>query len=205
MSPLWSLLGCSRLCLPTLLQFLDQENQMCRKQLEEVEARLNSTMATLQEQVLRHEELMESHQHLRYCPMHQLHTNPSGFGTSNPFWGVRGDILTMVTAVPAKCGGPGGGERLWARPADPILRQAAKICEIYTIASERQVCPHPTLRKGNAAPAEADAIPQGRAGCPQQGAGQHQGRAPQLADKEEQSFLVFHGHYGEQDAVAGAR
>ncbi|KAF4791106.1 sperm associated antigen 5 [Turdus rufiventris] len=46
-------------------EFLDQENQMCRKQLEEVEARLNSTMATLQEQVLRHEELMESHQHLR--------------------------------------------------------------------------------------------------------------------------------------------
>ncbi|KAI1231831.1 hypothetical protein IHE44_0007469, partial [Lamprotornis superbus] len=45
--------------------FLDQENQMCRTQLQEVEARLNSTLATLQEQVLQHEELMESHQRLR--------------------------------------------------------------------------------------------------------------------------------------------
>ncbi|XP_014731885.1 PREDICTED: sperm-associated antigen 5 [Sturnus vulgaris] len=46
-------------------EFLDQENQMCRTQLLEVEARLNSTLATLQEQVLQHEELMESHQRLR--------------------------------------------------------------------------------------------------------------------------------------------
>nr|XP_031362353.1 sperm-associated antigen 5 [Lonchura striata domestica] len=46
-------------------EFLDQENQMCRKQLLEVEARLNSTLATLQERVQQHEELMESHQHLR--------------------------------------------------------------------------------------------------------------------------------------------
>ncbi|XP_058710402.1 sperm-associated antigen 5 [Poecile atricapillus] len=46
-------------------EFLDQENQMCRTQLLEVEARLNSTLATLQERVLQHEELMESHQHLR--------------------------------------------------------------------------------------------------------------------------------------------
>ncbi|KFO64169.1 hypothetical protein N302_16361, partial [Corvus brachyrhynchos] len=38
---------------------------MCRTQLLEVEARLNSTLATLQERVLQHEELMESHQRLR--------------------------------------------------------------------------------------------------------------------------------------------
>lgn len=121
MSPLGSLLGCLQLCPLTLLQFLDQENQMCRTQLLEVEARLNSTLATLQERVLQHKELMESHQRLRYCPTHQLHSNPSSFGKSSPSWGVRGDILTMVTAAPAKCGGPGG----WGRPADPILREAA--------------------------------------------------------------------------------
>lgn len=121
MSPLGSLLGCLRLCPLTFLQFLDQENQMCRTQLLEVEARLNSTLATLQERVLQHEELMESHQRLRYCPTHQLHSNPSSFGKSSPSWGVRGDILTMVTAAPAKRGGPGG----WGRPADPILREAA--------------------------------------------------------------------------------
>ncbi|KAL9826567.1 sperm-associated antigen 5 isoform 2-T2 [Geothlypis trichas] len=46
-------------------EFLDQENQMCRTQLLEVEARLNSTLATLQEHVLQHKELMESHQRLR--------------------------------------------------------------------------------------------------------------------------------------------
>lgn len=68
MSPPGSLPGCSQLCPLTLLQFLDQENQMCRTQLLEVEARLNSTLATLQERVLQHEELMESHQCLRYCP-----------------------------------------------------------------------------------------------------------------------------------------
>uniref|UniRef100_A0A8C5NMC3 Sperm-associated antigen 5 n=1 Tax=Junco hyemalis TaxID=40217 RepID=A0A8C5NMC3_JUNHY len=46
-------------------EFLDQENQMCRTQLLEVEARLNSTLAMLQERVLQHQELMESHQRLR--------------------------------------------------------------------------------------------------------------------------------------------
>ncbi|XP_059343227.1 sperm-associated antigen 5 [Ammospiza nelsoni] len=46
-------------------EFLDQENQMCHTQLLEVEARLNSTLATLQERVLQHQELMESHQRLR--------------------------------------------------------------------------------------------------------------------------------------------
>ncbi|XP_054143414.1 sperm-associated antigen 5 [Melozone crissalis] len=46
-------------------EFLDQENQMCRTQLLEVEARLNSTLASLQERVLQHQELMESHQRLR--------------------------------------------------------------------------------------------------------------------------------------------
>lgn len=90
MSPLGSLFGCLWLCLPTLLQFLDQENQMCRTQLLEVEARLNSTLATLQERVLQHEELMESHQRLRYRPTHQLHSNPSVFGKSSPLLGVRG-------------------------------------------------------------------------------------------------------------------
>lgn len=42
---------------------------MCRTQLLEVEARLNSTQAMLQERILQHEELMESHQRLRYCPL----------------------------------------------------------------------------------------------------------------------------------------
>ncbi|XP_038014178.1 sperm-associated antigen 5 [Motacilla alba alba] len=46
-------------------EFLDQENKMCRTQLLEVEGRLNSTLATLQERVLQHKELMESHQRLR--------------------------------------------------------------------------------------------------------------------------------------------
>ncbi|XP_064250973.1 sperm-associated antigen 5 [Passer domesticus] len=46
-------------------EFLDQENQMCRTQLLEVEGRLNSTLARLQECVLQHDELMESHQRLR--------------------------------------------------------------------------------------------------------------------------------------------
>ncbi|XP_041338719.1 sperm-associated antigen 5 [Pyrgilauda ruficollis] len=46
-------------------EFLDQENQMCRTQLLEVEASLNSTLARLQESVLQHNELMESHQRLR--------------------------------------------------------------------------------------------------------------------------------------------
>lgn len=68
MSPLGSLLGCSRLCPPTLLQFLDQENQMSRTQLQEVEARLKATQATLQERTLQCEQRMESYQRLRYCP-----------------------------------------------------------------------------------------------------------------------------------------
>ncbi|KAM9257476.1 sperm-associated antigen 5 [Cariama cristata] len=46
-------------------EFLDQENRMSRTQLLEVEARLKSTLAALQERSLQYEELMESHQHLR--------------------------------------------------------------------------------------------------------------------------------------------
>lgn len=64
--------------------------------------------------------------------------------------------------------------------------------------------PHAMLRRGNAAPTEVDAIPQGGAGCPQPGAGEHQGRAPRLAAQEGQSLLVLHGHHREQDAAAGA-
>ncbi|XP_027546943.1 sperm-associated antigen 5 isoform X4 [Neopelma chrysocephalum] len=46
-------------------EFLDQENNMSRMQLLEVEARLNSTQATLQERTLQHEKLVDSHQRLR--------------------------------------------------------------------------------------------------------------------------------------------
>ncbi|XP_074887235.1 sperm-associated antigen 5 [Buteo buteo] len=46
-------------------EFLDQENCMSRTQLLEVEARLKSTLATLQERSLQYEELMDSHQRLR--------------------------------------------------------------------------------------------------------------------------------------------
>ncbi|KAM9370639.1 sperm-associated antigen 5 [Phaethornis superciliosus] len=46
-------------------EFLDQENHMCRTQLLEVEARLKSTLATLQESSLQNQELMDSHQRLR--------------------------------------------------------------------------------------------------------------------------------------------
>lgn len=61
--------GCPRPWLSPhliLLQFLEQENQMARTQLLEVEARLRSTLDTLQEHSLQHEELMDSHQRLRY-------------------------------------------------------------------------------------------------------------------------------------------
>lgn len=41
---------------------------MSRSQLLEVEARLKSSLATLQERSLQYEELMDSHQRLRYQP-----------------------------------------------------------------------------------------------------------------------------------------
>lgn len=53
---------------PPLLQFLNQENHMSRMQLLEVEARLKSALAALQEHNLQYEELMDSQQRLRYCP-----------------------------------------------------------------------------------------------------------------------------------------
>ncbi|XP_042647373.1 sperm-associated antigen 5 isoform X2 [Tyto alba] len=46
-------------------EFLDQENRMSRTQLLEVEARLKSTLASLQECSLQYQELTDSHQHLR--------------------------------------------------------------------------------------------------------------------------------------------
>ncbi|KAM4647966.1 sperm-associated antigen 5 [Amazona ochrocephala] len=46
-------------------EFLEQENHMSRTQLLEVEARLRSTLDTLQESSLQHEELMDAHQRLR--------------------------------------------------------------------------------------------------------------------------------------------
>ncbi|XP_075296173.1 sperm-associated antigen 5 [Opisthocomus hoazin] len=46
-------------------EFLDQENRMLRTQLLEVEAKLKSTLAALQERSLQYEELMDSHQCLR--------------------------------------------------------------------------------------------------------------------------------------------
>ncbi|XP_029817222.1 sperm-associated antigen 5 [Manacus vitellinus] len=61
---------CDELCQELLeatewREFLDQENNMSRMQLLEVEARLNSTQATLQERTRQHEKLMDSHQRLR--------------------------------------------------------------------------------------------------------------------------------------------
>ncbi|XP_035199324.1 sperm-associated antigen 5 [Oxyura jamaicensis] len=46
-------------------EFLDQENRMSRRQLMEVEAKLKSTLAELQERSLQHEELKESHRCLQ--------------------------------------------------------------------------------------------------------------------------------------------
>ena len=66
MGPLGCLARCSWLCSPALLQFLDQENCMSRTQLLEVEARLKSSLAALQEHNLQYEELMDSHLRLRY-------------------------------------------------------------------------------------------------------------------------------------------
>ncbi|XP_032563691.1 sperm-associated antigen 5 isoform X2 [Chiroxiphia lanceolata] len=61
---------CDELCQELLeatewREFLDQENNMSRMQLQEVEARLKSTQAALQERTLQHEKLMDSHQRLR--------------------------------------------------------------------------------------------------------------------------------------------
>lgn len=53
---------------------------MCRTQLLEVEARLNSTQAMLQERILQHEELKESHQRLRYCPLTSSTQTPPFLG-----------------------------------------------------------------------------------------------------------------------------
>ncbi|XP_015736525.1 sperm-associated antigen 5 [Coturnix japonica] len=46
-------------------EFLDQENRMSRRQLMEVEAKLKSTLAELQERSLQHQELLEAHQSLQ--------------------------------------------------------------------------------------------------------------------------------------------
>ncbi|XP_075374042.1 sperm-associated antigen 5 [Mycteria americana] len=46
-------------------EFLDQENRMSRTQLLEVEARLKSSLAALQQHSTQYEELMDSHQRLR--------------------------------------------------------------------------------------------------------------------------------------------
>ncbi|XP_048822942.1 sperm-associated antigen 5 isoform X3 [Lagopus muta] len=46
-------------------EFLDQENRMSRRQLMEVEAKLQSTLTELQECSLQHEELLEAHQGLQ--------------------------------------------------------------------------------------------------------------------------------------------
>ncbi|OXB73382.1 UNVERIFIED_CONTAM: hypothetical protein H355_017036 [Colinus virginianus] len=47
-------------------EFLDQENRMSRRQLMEVEAKLQSTLAELQERSLQRQELLEAHQGLQY-------------------------------------------------------------------------------------------------------------------------------------------
>lgn len=73
---------------PTL-QFLDQENRMSRRQLMEVEAKLQSTLAELQERSLQHEELLEAHQNLQYGFVLTPATRSLGVGQTVPLraWG----------------------------------------------------------------------------------------------------------------------
>ena len=78
---------------------------MSRTQLLEVEAKLKSTLAALQERTLQYEELMNSHECLWYCPRSPP---PSVFGKSSFSWGL-GNTAPGI-AAPAKCGCHGCGE-----------------------------------------------------------------------------------------------
>lgn len=61
---------------------------MSRRQLMEVEAKLKSTLAELQERSLQHEKLKESHKCLQYG----LPLNPSFWGN----WAPRGGVCVCV-------------------------------------------------------------------------------------------------------------
>lgn len=62
---------------------------MSRRQLMEVEAKLKSTLAELQECSLQHEELKESHQCLQYGPRLSVLLQPLVLGKWGPSgWGV---------------------------------------------------------------------------------------------------------------------
>ena len=199
MGPLGSLARWSWLCPPTLLQFLDQENRMSRTQLLEVEARLKSSLAALQQHSLQYEELMDSHQRLRYRPrsppllepLYFWEIQPGGVGTH------RGTLLQPMLPQPsvaAQAGGRCCGEAQQTPSWGKLPKSVGFAPPWVMVGGRREKCPHPTLKRGNAAPAEADAILQGRAGCPQQGAGEHQGRAPRLTAQEGQSLLVLCRH-----------
>jgi len=95
---------------------------MLRTQLLEVEAKLKSTLAALQERSLQYEELMDSHQCLRYRPCSPPPLEPLHFGKSSSSWGV-GD--KQGARLQSLRGCPGGWKRLWGSPADPILGEAA--------------------------------------------------------------------------------
>lgn len=80
---------------------------MSRRQLMEVEAKLKSTLAELQERSLQHEKLKESHKCLQYGPAPKSlvlgKLGPSG-------WGVC--VCGGVALVAAESSPQVGGERL---------------------------------------------------------------------------------------------
>lgn len=103
------------------LQFLDQENRMSRRQLMEVEAKLKSTLAELQERSLQHEKLKESHKCLQYGPAPKSlvlgKLGPSGWGVCvcvevwlwsllnhPPNWGGRGCRAAQNLPAPGAVG-----------------------------------------------------------------------------------------------------
>lgn len=101
---------------------------MSRTQLLEVEARLKSTLATLQERSLQYEELMDSHQRLRYRPRSPPSLEPLCFWEIEPLLGGGGHTgghgsghCCPNQALIAQVGGRGCGEA----QQDPVLGEAA--------------------------------------------------------------------------------
>lgn len=159
---------------------------MSRRQLMEVEAKLKSTLAELQERSLQHEKLKESHKCLQYGPAPKSlvlgKLGPSGWGVCvcvevwlwsllnhPPKWGGRGCRAAQNLPAPGAVGfapSDRGGER----------------CSVHSIP--------PPL--------------QGQASRPPQGAGENQGRAPGLAAEEGKGLLVPGGHRRQQAEAAGA-
>lgn len=185
---------------------------MSRTQLLEVEARLKSSLAALQERSLQYKELTDSHQRLRYQPCSPPPLEPLYFWEIEPLLGSGGHTggHGFGHCCPSQLWLPRRVEEDVGKPGRPHLGGSClNLWGLYhswvMVGGRRGKCPHPTLRRGNAAPTEAAAIAQGRADCPRPGAGEHQGRAPRLAAQEGQSLLVLHGHRREQDAAAGAR